>query len=452
MSGYLLPSEPVATVDTYRSLGGGEGLTRALDRGPQAVIGEVEAARLRGRGGAGFPTGIKWKGVAQADESQRRFLVCNAAEGEPGTFKDRALMRMNPYQVLEGIAIGAFAVGAEEAYVGIKETYTAEIAALEKAATDLAEAGMLGEVPIRVVVGPDDYLLGEEKGLLEAIEGRPPFPRWYPPYLVGLHTGMSSGVGAGSSGWDEQVNPTVVNNVETLANVAPILARGSGWFRAIGTPDSPGNMIFTVSGDVRSEALAELPMGTPLAVLVHGIGEGLEAGRRVKAVFPGVSNVPIPDRHLDTPMDFGSFSAIGSGLGSGGMMVYDDTACIVGVAAVLSRFLAVESCGQCPPCKLGTDALADRFLAIDAGQGTSFTLDEMGAWIGRVTDANRCGLGAGQRALAAGVMKFYAEEVVDHLGVGCWSDRQVNIPKMVDWLPEKTRFVYDESYFAWRQA
>ena len=452
MAGYLLPEEAVTNVDAYRAAGGGEGIAHAFRIGPEATLKEVEASRLRGRGGAGFPTGIKWKGVAGADPAQRRFLVCNAAEGEPGTFKDRALLRFNPHQVLEGIAIAAFAIGAEEAYIGIKDKYGREIELLETAATELAEAGMLGEVPIRVVTGPDDYLLGEEKGLLEAIEGRPPFPRWYPPYILGLHTGMPSGVGAASSGWDEQTNPTVVNNVETLANVPPILARGADWFRSLGTEDSPGHMLFTISGDVRREAVAELALGTPLAVLVHGIGEGLEAGRRVKAVFPGVSNGPLPDRLLDTPMDFRSMQAVGSGLGSGGMIVYDDTACIVAVAAVLSRFLAIESCGQCPPCKLGTDALADRFFAIDAGEGTAFTLDEMTAWIGRVTDANRCGLGAGERALAAGVFQSYSDEVVAHLGSACWSDRDILVPKMNDWDPDRGRFSYDEGYFAWRRA
>ncbi|MFP3914709.1 MAG: NADH-ubiquinone oxidoreductase-F iron-sulfur binding region domain-containing protein, partial [Actinomycetota bacterium] len=236
------------------------------------------------------------------------------------------------------------------------------------------------------------------------------------------------------------------------ANVPHILAHGSEWFRSLGTEDSPGHMLFTVSGDVRHEAVAELPLGTPLAVLVHGVGQGLEAGRRIKAVLPGVSNSPIPDRHLDTPLSFEAMQEIGSGLGSGGMIVYDDTACIVGVAAVLSRFLAVESCGQCPPCKLGTDALADRFFALEAGEGTAHTLDEIGAWIGRVTDANRCGLGAGERALAAGVLRHYTEEVVSHLVDGCPSDRQVNVPKLVDWKRQEGRFIYDEGYFAWRQA
>ena len=452
MTSYLLSDSPIDSIGDYRAAGGGEGLAKARALGPDDTIATIERARLRGRGGAGFPTGVKWRGVAAADPGQRRFLVCNAAEGEPGTFKDRALMRWNPYQLLEGIAIAAFAIGADEAHIAPQERYTAELAALERAATAMQAEAMLGEVPIRVVTGPDDYLLGEEKGLLEAIEGRPPFPRWYPPYLVGLFTDMSAGVGAASAGWSEQVNPAVVNNVETLSNVPHILARGEEWFLGLGTPDSPGNMLFTVCGDVAREGVAELPLGTPLAVLVHGVGEGPPGGRRVKAVSPGVSNAPIPDSLLDTPMDFGSMRAIGSGLGSGGMVVYDESACIVAAAAVLSRFLAVESCGQCPPCKLGTDALAERFFAIDSGRGDRFTLDEITAWIERVTDANRCGLGAGQRALAAGVMRFFADEVIDHLGRSCPSDRVLSVPKIVDWDPEAGSFDYDEGYFAWRRA
>nr|MBO2498417.1 NADH-quinone oxidoreductase subunit F [Acidimicrobiia bacterium] len=452
VASYLLTDRPIESIADYLAAGGGEGLARARAIGPDATIATIERSRLRGRGGAGFPTGVKWRGVASADPDQRRFLVCNAAEGEPGTFKDRALMRWNPYQLLEGIAIAAFAIGAEEAYIGLKERYAAELSALERAAAEMQAQDLLGDVPIRVVTGPDDYLLGEEKGLLEAIEGRPPFPRWYPPYLVGLYTDMPAGVGAGSAGWSEQANPAVVNNVETLSNVPHILAHGPEWFTEQGTPDSPGNMLFTVCGDVVHEGVAELPMGTPLAVLVHGVGEGPPEGRRVKAVFPGVSNAPIPDSLLDTPMDFDSMRAIGSGLGSGGMIVYDDSACIVAAAAVLSRFLAVESCGQCPPCKLGTDALAERFFLIDSGGGDRFTLDEVTAWIERVTDANRCGLGAGQRALAAGVLRLFGEEVIDHLGRRCPSDRVLGVPKIVDWDPDTGTFAYDEGYFAWRRA
>lgn len=447
-SGYLLPESPVTGLDEYMDRGGGEGLRRALELGPEGTIDEVTRARLRGRGGGGFPTGIKWKGVAEAPPGQRRYLVCNAAEGEPGTFKDRALLRIDPYQVVEGVAIAAFAVGAEEAYVGIKEKYVAEIGRLERAAAELEGEGMAGNIPIRIVTGPDDYLLGEEKGLLEAIEGRPPLPRWYPPYLLGLHTGMAEGVGAGTVGWDDQFNPTVVNNVETLAHVTHILARGADWFLGIGTEDSPGTMVFTVSGDVRREAVAELPMGTPLALLVYGIGEGLEGGRRIRAVFPGASNAPVPDRLLDTPMDFGSMQEIGSGLGSGGFIVYDDTACVVAAAAVLSRFLAVESCGQCPPCKMGTSAIAERLDRIHTGGGDQLTMEEVAAWARRVTDANRCGLGQGERALVSGLLGEFAADLRAHLGGECPSPRSLELPKLVDL--EGRGFLYDEDYFQWR--
>jgi len=447
---YLLGDEPVGSVEAYEAAGGGEGLRRAHALGPTATIEVVAKARLRGRGGGGFPTGVKWRSVADAGEGQRRFVVCNAAEGEPGTFKDRALIRANPFQLLEGIAIASYAVGAEQAYIGLKAGYEIEARRIEAAVRDMTAAGILGDVPINVVTGPDDYLLGEEKGLLEAIEGRPPFPRWYPPYVLGLHAGMPAGVGAASVGWDERFNPAVVNNVETLSNVPHILRNGVEWFRSIGTEDSPGSMVFTVSGDVRRETVFELPLGTPLAFLVHGVGDGVAEGRRIGAVFPGVANAPIPERLLDVPLDFSSLQAVGSGLGSGGMIVYDDTACVVGAAMTFSRFLAVESCGQCPPCKLGTGALTERLRSLEEGAADLMTIDEIQAWVRQVTDANRCGLGAGEQALVAGLFRMFPEVVADHVGRGCTSTRDVPIPKIVDWLPEAGRFVYDTSYFSRR--
>ena len=448
---YLLTDQPIDSAEAYVSIGGGEGLRHALSAGPDATIDQLRAAKLRGRGGAGFPIGIKWRGVAGAPTGERRYVVCNAAEGEPGTFKDRALLRSNPYQLLEGLVIAAFAIGAEEAYIGIKQKYETEIRSLEKAAEEMNAAGLLGDVPIRVVVGPDDYLLGEESGLLEAIEGRDPLPRWYPPYILGLHTGMTAGMGAGSIGSDTHFNPTVVNNVETLSNVPHILREGPLWFRSMGTDESPGNMVFTVCGDVLRETVVELPLGTALSWLVYGAGQGLRDGRRVKAVFPGASNAPLPDHMLDTPMDFDSMRAIGSGLGSGGMIVYDDTACVVAAAAVFSRFLATESCGQCPPCKLGTAALAESFVDLDTGRGDFLTVEEIEAWLSRVTDANRCGLGAGERDLAGGILRNFGDEVSGHVGQPCRSSRQLSLPKIVDWAAEAGRFVYDDRYFEWRR-
>lgn len=449
---FLLPREPVRTLAQYVESGGGQGLKRAIEIGPRKTIAQVRESRLRGRGGGGFPTGMKWASVADAPEGQLRFVVCNAAEGEPGTFKDRALIRANPYQVLEGLAIAAFAVGAEQAYIGIKEKYELEIGLLAGAASEATAEGFLGDVPVEVVLGPDDYLLGEEKALLETIDGRDPLPRWYPPYILGLQTGLVAGVGASSIGPDDRYNPTVVNNVETLANVPHILRQGPDWFRDIGTPDSPGTMVFTVCGDVQREGVAELPMGTRLSYLVYGIGEGVAAGRSVKAVFPGVSNSPIPNTLLETQLDFDSMRRIGSGLGSGGMIVYDDTACVVGAAAVLSEFLFRESCGQCPPCKLGTQNISRLLAELEAGEGEETVINEIAAWAENVTDANRCGLGAGERAVAAGLLQNFIEEIVSHLDRPCPYERTLALPKIVDLDVEAGRMTYDADYFDWRTA
>ncbi|MDP8959250.1 MAG: NADH-quinone oxidoreductase subunit F [Actinomycetota bacterium] len=451
-TGFLLPGEPLTSLDDYRELGGGEGLRLAYEMGPQAVAEEVRAAGLRGRGGAGFPTGIKWQGL-QKQDSDTKYLVCNAAEGEPGTFKDRILIRRNPYQLLEGIAIAAFAVGAYEAYVGLKERFDTEVEALERAADAMHQADMLGEVPINVVQGPDNYLLGEEKGLLEAIEGKDPLPRLYPPYVMGLFADQVLGVGAGTVGAGGATsNPTVVNNAETLSNVPHILRNGADWFRSFGTPESPGTMVFTICGDVRTEGVHELPLGTPLSVLVYGVGGGLEAGRRLKMAVSGVANRPLVPRQVDTPLAYESMGAAGSWLGAGGYIVYDDTACAVRVGAVLSRFNALESCGQCPPCKLGSENLTDRLEALEAGQADLSDLEEMGAWVGQVTDANRCGLGQGEQNLVSGLLEHYWEEVESHLYGPCPSNRPIVLPKITDYDPARSRFVYDLDYFERRPS
>jgi NADH-quinone oxidoreductase subunit F len=429
----LLPDRPVEDLDHYRSLGGGEGLDAAKRIGPDHTIETVRSSGLRGRGGAGFPTGIKWSGIAgDRSDGQTRYVVCNAAEGEPGTFKDRAVMRVNPHAVVEGIAIAALAVGAAEAHIGIKASYDTEIARLGEAAVQMNRAGWLDGLDLRITEGPDDYLLGEEKALLEVIEGRDPLPRLYPPYVVGLGTGMSAGLGAGSAGPSDRVNPTLVNNVETLANVPALLARGPEWFRSVGTERSPGTMVFTISGDVRTPTVAELPLGTPLSILVYGVGGGLEAGRRVASVWSGVSNAPLNAAQVDTPLSFEAMELAGSGLGSGGLSVYDDTSCIADVAQVMSTFLAVESCGQCPPCKLGTASLADDFASFHTGEASYRTLEEMTATMQRVTDANRCGLGAGQQAVAAGVLARFADDLERHLTHGCHTQRRVRLPKLLD--------------------
>ncbi len=435
MPGFLLPPEPISSLDAYRTSGGGEGIAKAREIGQDAVIEEVRASGLRGRGGAGFPTGIKWRGLA-GEEADRKYVVCNAAEGEPGTFKDRWLLRNNPYQTLEGLAIGAFAVGAAEAYVGIKARFTTEVAALKRALEEMSESGMLGDLAVGIAEGPDDYLFGEEKAMLEVVEGRDPLPRLYPPYVLGLFAGEMAGVGAGSIGGSFATsNPTVVNNVETLANVPHILREGATWFTSHGTERSPGTMVFTVSGDVRHETVVELELGTPLSFLVFGPGQGLGAGRRVKAAVSGVSNRPVAGGQLDVPLSFEALAAIGSGLGSGGFVVYDDTRCMVQVGHALSGFLAAESCGQCPPCKLGCTNIAESFGRLATGDGDGGDVDEAAGWVARVTDANRCGLGAGQQALAAGILELFPADVAHHLDGGTCAAPPVPVPKLADLGP-----------------
>jgi hypothetical protein len=256
----------------YEAAGGGRGLQTALAAWPVAVIQEVARSGLRGRGGAGFPTGEKWRAV-RAVGAGPRYAVCNAAEGEPATFKDRLLLRTNPYQVLEGLAIAAYAVGAERAYIGLKETFTVELQALTRALGEMQDADALGPVPVELVLGPDLYLFGEETGLEEVIEGRPPLPRVARPFIQGLFAQPPAD------------NPTLVNNVETLANVPHILADGPDWLRANGTEAAPGTMVFTICGDVRHEGVFELPLGSPLRYLVEELAGGPPDGRAVKAIF-----------------------------------------------------------------------------------------------------------------------------------------------------------------------
>jgi NADH-quinone oxidoreductase subunit F len=429
----LLPDGPVPSVDAYVEGGGGRGLSVALGRSPEEVIEEVRRSGLRGRGGAGFPTGIKWRTVRE-DPSPTKYMVCNAAEGEPGTFKDRWLLRMNPYQVLEGLAIAAHAVGAERAYIGIKAGFGPEIERLRRAMDGMAGRDILSPVPIEVVEGPDEYLFGEEKALLEVIEGNDPLPRVVPPWMEGLFRTPDS------------PNPTAVNNVETLANVPHILREGAEWFRSFGTEDSPGTMLFTLCGDVRSPGVYELPMGFSLRELVYGVGGGPPEERELKAVFPGASSTVISPEQLDTPLAFDAMRAVGTGLGSGGFIVYDDSACIVRATLAYSRFLYVESCAQCPACKHGTGAITDLLERIDRGEGSSDDVDTILARALTVTDAQRCALPTGETLIAQSAVQVFGSEFAEHFGRGCPWPRDIPIPKIVDFDEGAGNFLYDERY------
>jgi NADH-quinone oxidoreductase subunit F len=428
-----LLDQAAASFEDYVAAGGGRGLEIALGAWPEAVIEEVAKSGLRGRGGAGFPTGEKWRSVRTIGAGPR-FAICNGAEGEPATFKDRLLLRTNPYRVLEGLAIAAYAVGAGRAFVGLKETFAPEIEAVRRALEEMQGAGALGEVPIEIVLGLDLYLFGEETGLEEVIEERLPFPRVARPFMLGLFAQPPN------------ENPTLVNNVETLSNVPNILADGPDWLRANGTETSPGTMLFTICGDVRREGVVELPLGTPLRHLVEEAGGGCPDGRAVKAIFPGASNTVIVPEQLDTPMDFDSIREVGTGLGAAGFAVFDESACIVRAAHLYSRFLSVESCGQCPACKFGTGEVTAALESIEAGAGSEGDVELVLVRARNSTDGQKCALPTGESLLMQSLVQVFGDEFRAHAGTSCPLPRELPFHKIVDWDTAAGRFAYDTEY------
>lgn len=354
----VLPEQPVESIGEHQASGGGGGRRASRYRTSAGIIQTLERSGLRGRGGAGFPTGRKWRTVvANGSRVVPTTVVVNAAEGEPGTFKDRAILRANPYLVLEGAGIAARAMGATDVVIGLKATFARERTRLTRAIEEFGEMGWLDDVTFRIVDGPSEYLFGEETGLLEVIEGRPPFPRVAPPYRRGLQPDVAStghsaaGLHLAAGGGDE-VAPVLVDNVETLANVALILRHGPDWFRTIGTEESPGSIVCTVSGDTTRDGVGEFELGTTtLREVIDQVGGGARRGHHIVGVLPGVSNPMILAEHLDTPLAYETMAAIGSGLGSAGYIVIDDAADLRQVASDVARFLSVESCGQCTPCK-----------------------------------------------------------------------------------------------------
>jgi NADH-quinone oxidoreductase subunit F len=375
-----------------------------------------------------------------------RFVVANGAEGEPGTFKDRALLAANPYQVLEGLVIAAETIGAAHAFLAIKASFAPQRAALDRALDEMRVEGLLGDVPITVIEGPDEYLFGEEKALLAVIEGDDPLPGLLPPYVHGLFATRPQ------VGWSAEPliddtprpgsNPTLVNNVETLANVAPILERGVEWYRTLGTARSPGHAICTVVGDVVRAGVAEVALGTPLDAVIVELGGGTNPDRSFKAALSGVANPVVTAAHVDVPVSYEGMEAIGTGLGACGFIVYDDTADMAAVARSISRFLFVESCGQCPPCKLGTGEITDLLDELLAGRATEADIELIGARLLTVTDSNRCFLGAQEQRVIGSLLRSFPEDFVAHLE-GATAAHPPMVPKLLDILPDGTP-VYDE--------
>jgi NADH:ubiquinone oxidoreductase subunit F (NADH-binding) len=418
----VLPPEPVASLDAYvEHFGGGRGLNAAREIGSERIIALLEKSGLRGRGGAGFPTGTKWRTVWDNRSAVLpSTVVVNGAEGEPGTFKDRTILRSNPYHVLEGALIAAIAVGADHVIVGLKRSFEKEAARVQAAIDELMAAGWSEDIKLELFLGPDEYLYGEETALLETLDGRPPFPRIAPPFRRGFDevvehdddvatgSGLAAHVETAGASDTQLAPPALVDNVETLANVPAILDRGPEWFRTAGTDKSPGTIVCTITGQVEHPGVTEVEMGTTLREAIELIGGGPVAGHTIVALVPGVSNAFIPAALLDTPMTYEDMAGAGSGLGSAGFIVLDDTTDPVAAAAGVIRFLAVESCGQCTPCKQDGLALADLLRRLSLGEADARVIEEIRSRADTVADGARCSIGTQQQVVVNGLLERFA--------------------------------------------
>ena len=445
----VLPESPIVTLDDHLASGGGVGLAAARELAPSAVVALLDDAGLRGRGGAGFPTGRKWAAVIEnlaADAPAT--VVVNGAEGEPGTFKDRSILRTNLYAVLEGALIAAHAVSADRVIVAVKASFHPEADALRDAVASLVAARWCDDVEVDVFVGPSAYLFGEETAMLEALDGRPPFPRIAPPFRRGVDEVVAGAVdltsGSGLSAHVEMSEPTgatdappaLVDNVETLANVTFILAQGVDAFRSLGTSESPGTVVCTVSGAVVEPGVAEVEMGTTLAEVIDEIGGGALPEHRIVAALPGVSGAMIVADAFDVALTYEAMAEIGSGLGSAGFLVFDDHDDLVAVAAGVSRFLYVESCGQCTPCKQDGGAISGALDALlDGSLGDAERSDALATVRKRldtVADGARCALARQHEEVVGSILDAFPAAVTSYVDLpGTPRDRML-IGELVD--------------------
>lgn len=397
------------SIDEYIARGGYGALGKALSKmTPNEVIEEIKKSKLRGRGGAGFPTGLKWQFAARA-KGPEKYIVCNADEGEPGTFKDRLILEGDPHGLIEGMAIAGYATGATKGFVYIRGEYKLSIQRLQKAIDDARAIGLLGEdifgtgfaFDVEIRLGAGAYVCGEETALFESLEGGRGEPRIKPPYPTDY----------GVFG-----KPTVINNVETLANVAPIIERGADWFRSIGTESTPGTKVFTLCGNVINTGLIEVPMGITLREVVFEMGGGIPGGRRFKmAQTGGTSGGCLPESMLDVPMDYDNLAAAGSALGSGALLIIDDSHCIVDIARNFARFFVHESCGKCVPCREGTTQMLNILDKIAAGLGTAQDLKTLETLSRVLYMTPLCPLGQTAPLPVMSTLRHYRSEYEAHI-------------------------------------
>jgi NADH-quinone oxidoreductase subunit F len=429
----ILPPDlkPLTSVQEYIARGGGQGIKKAYATTPEEVIATIKKANLRGRGGAGFPTAIKW-GSIRNEPCATKYVACNFSEGEPGTYKDRYFILKNPYQLFEGIAIACYAIGAKEAYIGVKRKYYPQVKRLFGARREMEDAGIIPKGMIKIHQGPDEYLFGEEKGLIESIDGRYPMPRNIPPYIQGINFTPNS------------PNPTSVNNVESFCQAAQIMINGADWFRQVGSEDTPGTIILTVVGDIKNPGIFELPAGLPVSTLLNDICGGPVGKYPFKALFSGVASPVLTPERFNTPMDFGSMRKAGGGLGSAGFIVYDESACMVQAALKFSNFLAKSSCGQCVPCKSGCTNITELLKKIEFGEGTDDDIDAIFSIAGRTTQQTRCFLSTQESILIPSIIKTFPNEFKRHIESKERNERDLILPKIHEFDEATRTFSFDD--------
>lgn len=396
-------------IDEYIAFDGYKALEKCLKELTQDdVIKTISESGLRGRGGAGFPTGKKWE-LTKASEGEQKYVVCNADEGDPGAFMDRSILEGDPHSVLEAMAIAAYCIGANKGYIYVRAEYPIAVKRLEIAINQARDYGILGknifetnfDFDIEIRLGAGAFVCGEETALLESIEGRRGQPRVKPPYPA--QAGL----------WGK---PTLINNVETYANIAQIILNGADWYSSIGTENSKGTKVFALGGNVNNIGLVEVPMGTTLREIVFDIGGGIPNGREFKAAQTGgPSGGCIPKEHLDTPIDYESLKEIGSMMGSGGLIVMDDTKCMVSLAKFYLEFTVSESCGKCTPCRIGTKRMLEVLQKICNGDGTELDIYKLEKLAANIQKSSICGLGQSAPNPVISTLKYFREEYREHV-------------------------------------
>jgi len=398
-----------AKIDEYLAADGYKALEKVLKTmTPQDVIETVKKSGLRGRGGGGFPTGLKWELTAKP-KSDVKYVICNADEGDPGAFMDRSILEGDPHSVLEAMAICGYAIGSNQGYIYVRAEYPIAVERLYTAIVQAREYGLLGknlfgtgfDFDIEVRLGAGAFVCGEETALMNSIEGKRGMPRPKPPFPA--NEGL----------WGK---PTVINNVETLANIPPIILNGAEWYSAIGTERSKGTKVFALGGKVVNTGLVEVPMGTTLREVIFEIGGGIPNGKKFKAVQTGgPSGGCLTEEHLDQPIDYDTLTALGSMMGSGGMIVMDETTCMVDVARFYLDFTRDESCGKCTPCRVGTKRLLEILEKITEGKGTMEDLDTLERLSIQIKNTSLCGLGQTAPNPVLSTLRYFRDEYVAHV-------------------------------------